>query len=32
VPSRATVTRGVNEMQSLALSFTGMRTGIGFRH
>ena len=32
VPSRATVTRGVNEVQSLALSFTGMRTGIGFRH
>ena len=32
VPSRATVTRGVNEMHSLALSFTGMRTGIGFRH
>ena len=32
VPSRATVTRGVKEMQSLALSFTGMRTGMGFRH
>jgi len=32
VPSRATVTRGLNEMQSFALSFTGMRTGIGFRH
>ena len=32
VPSRATVTRGLKEMQSLALSFTGMRTGIGFRH
>src|ERR1700686_2405285 len=32
VPSRATVTRGVNEMQSLALSFIGIRTGIGFRH
>jgi len=32
VPSRATVTRGLKETQVLALSFTGMRTGIGFRH
>ena len=32
VPSRATVTRGLKEAQSLALSFTGMRTGMGFRH
>jgi len=32
VPSRATVTLGVNDVQSLALSFTGIRTGIGFRH
>ena len=32
VPSRATVTRGVNKVHSLALSFDGIRTGIGFRH
>ena len=32
VPSRATVTRGLKETQLLALSFTGMRTGMGFRH
>ena len=32
VPSSATVTRGVNSVHSLALSLTGMRTGIGFRH
>lgn len=32
VPSRATVTRGVKEAQSLALSFNGIRTGMGFRH
>ena len=31
-PSRATVTRGENKVHSLALSFTGMRTGIGLRH
>ena len=30
--SRATVTRGENSAQSLALSFTGIRTGIGFKH
>jgi hypothetical protein len=30
--SRATVTRGSNNVHSLALSFSGMRTGIGFRH
>ena len=30
--SRATVTRGSNSVHSLALSFDGMRTGIGFRH
>jgi hypothetical protein len=32
VPSRATVTRGLKEAHSLALSFEGMRTGMGFRH
>jgi len=32
VPSRATVTRGVNEVHSFALSFDGIRTGIGLRH
>jgi len=32
VPSRATVTRGVNRLHSLAPSFTAMRTGIGFEH
>jgi len=32
VPSRATVTLGRNRPQSLALSFTGIRRGIGFRH
>jgi len=32
VPSRATVTRGLNSVHSLALSFTAMRTGMGFRH
>src|SRR5438477_6672055 len=32
VPSLATVTRGVNSVHSLALSFTAMRTGIGLRH
>lgn len=32
VPSRATVTRGVNRPQSLALSLTAMRAGIGLRH
>lgn len=32
VPSRATVTRGVNRLHSLAASFTAMRTGIGFKH
>ena len=32
VPSRATVTRGVKEMQSLLLSFEGIRTGMGLRH
>ena len=32
VPSRATVTRGAKKVHSLALSFTGIRTGIGFRH
>lgn len=32
VPSRATVTRGVNRAQTLALSFMAIRTGIGFRH
>ena len=30
--SRATVTLGENNAHSLAWSFTGMRTGIGFRH
>ncbi len=30
--SRATVTRGENNGQVLALSLTGMRTGIGFTH
>jgi hypothetical protein len=30
--SRATVTRGSNNVQSLALSFTAIRTGMGFRH
>ena len=32
VPSRATVTRGVKSVHWLFLSFSGMRTGIGFRH
>ena len=32
VPSRATVTRGVKSEQSLFLSLTAMRTGIGFMH
>jgi len=32
VPSRATVTRGVKSGHSLFLSFTAMRTGIGFMH
>src|ERR1039457_3280141 len=32
VPSRATVTRGINELHSLALSFMAMRTGMGLRH
>ena len=32
VPSRATVTRGLNRVQSFALSFTGMRTWMGFKH
>ena len=32
LPSRATVTRGENNAQSLALSLTGIRTGIGFKH
>ena len=32
VPSRATVTRGVNSAQSLFLSLAGMRIGIGLRH
>jgi hypothetical protein len=30
--SRATVTLGSNNVHSLALSFSGMRTGIGFKH
>jgi len=30
--SRATVTRGENCAQSLALSLNGIRTGIGLRH
>lgn len=30
--SRATVTRGLNIAHSLALSLTGMRSGIGFKH
>ena len=30
--SRATVTRGENNVHSLAWSFTGMRTGMGFKH
>ena len=30
--SRATVTRGLNIAHSLALSFTGIRSGIGFKH
>ena len=32
LPSRATVTRGENRVHSLALSFSGMRAGIGFKH
>src|ERR1039457_7421987 len=32
VPSRATVTRGINELHSLTLSFMAMRTGMGLRH
>ncbi len=32
VPSRATVTRGLNDVQSLLLSLLGIRIGIGFRH
>jgi uncharacterized damage-inducible protein DinB len=32
LPSRATVTRGENSVHSLALSFSGIRTGMGFRH
>ena len=32
VPSRATVTRGAKKVHSLALSFTGIRTGMGLRH
>ena len=32
LPSRATVTRGENNVHSFALSFTGIRTGIGFMH
>jgi len=32
LPSRATVTRGWNKAHSLALSFSGIRTGIGFKH
>jgi len=30
--SRATVTRGSNKVHLLALSFSAMRTGIGFKH
>ena len=30
--SRATVTRGAKSVQSFALSFIGILTGIGFRH
>ena len=30
--SRATVTRGSNSVQSLALSFTAILIGIGFKH
>ena len=30
--SRATVTRGSNSVHSLALSFTGILTGMGFKH
>jgi len=32
VPSLATVTRGVNRVQVFVLSFSGIRTGIGFMH
>ena len=32
VPSRATVTRGANSVQVFVLSFSGIRTGIGFMH
>src|ERR1019366_25369 len=32
VPSRATVTRGVNRLHAFILSFTGIRAGMGFRH
>jgi hypothetical protein len=32
VPSRATVTRGVNNGQSFRLSLIAIRTGIGLRH
>jgi hypothetical protein len=32
VPSRATVTRGLNRAQSLALSLAAIRTGIGLMH
>lgn len=32
VPSRATVTRGVNNAQSFRLSLMAIRTGTGFRH
>jgi hypothetical protein len=32
VPSRATVTRGVNSAQSFRLSFIAIRTGMGLRH
>ena len=31
-PSRATVTRGEKDAQSFALSFTGMRARMGFKH
>ena len=30
--SRATVTRGSNNVHSLALSFTAILTGMGFKH
>src|SRR4051794_25496344 len=32
VPSRATVTLGANSVQVFVLSFSGIRSGMGFRH